>query len=219
MKVQIDVPDSLKEITLEQYQKYEKLNTEDNKDTTFLQQKMVEVFCNLNLKDVASIKYKSVQEITQHLNKIFNVKTELTTTFKLGDKEFGFIPMLDDITLGEYIDLDTYLAEWANMHKAMNVLYRPIKFKKGNKYNIEDYKKTDNTELFKHIPLNVVMGSLVFFWNLKNELLKTILNYLTKETEEMTMEQRLVLQGSGDGILQSLTLLKKMLPSLTILQT
>ena len=219
MKVQIDVPDSLKEITLEQYQKYEKLNTEDNKDTTFLQQKMVEVFCNLNLKDVASIKYKSVQEITQHLNKIFNVKTELTTTFKIGDKEFGFIPMLDDITLGEYIDLDTYLAEWANMHKAMNVLYRPIKFKKGNKYNIEDYKKTDNTELFKHIPLNVVMGSLVFFWNLKNELLKTILNYLTKETEEMTMEQRLVLQGSGDGILQSLTLLKKMLPSLTILQT
>ena len=219
MKVQIDVPDSLKEITLEQYQKYEKLNTEDNKDTTFLQQKMVEVFCNLNLKDVASIKYKSVQEITQHLNKIFNVKTELTTTFKLGDKEFGFIPMLDDITLGEYIDLDTYLAEWANMHKAMNVLYRPIKFKKGNKYNIEDYKKTDNTELFKHIPLNVVMGSLVFFWNLKNELLKTILNYLTKETEEMTMEQRLALQGSGDGILQSLTLLKKMLPSLTILQT
>ena len=218
MKVQIDVPDSLKEITLEQYQKYEKLNTEDNKDTTFLQQKMVEVFCNLNLKDVASIKYKSVQEITQHLNKIFNVKTELTTTFKIGDKEFGFIPMLDDITLGEYIDLDTYLAEWANMHKAMNVLYRPIKFKKGNKYNIEDYKKTDNTELFKHIPLNVVMGSLVFFWNLKNELLKTILNYLTKETEEMTMEQRLVLQGSGDGILQSLTLLKKMLPSLTILQ-
>ena len=219
MKVQIDVPDSLKEITLEQYQKYEKLNTEDNKDTTFLQQKMVEVFCNLNLKDVASIKYKSVQEITKHLNKIFNVKTELTTTFKLGDKEFGFIPMLDDITLGEYIDLDTYLAEWANMHKAMNVLYRPIKFKKGNKYNIEDYKETDNTELFKHIPLNVVMGSLVFFWNLKNELLKTILNYLTKETEEMTMEQRLVLQGSGDGILQSLTLLKKMLPSLTILQT
>ena len=218
MKVQIDVPDSLKEITLKQYQRYEKLNTEDNKDTTFLQQKMVEVFCDLNLKDVASIKYKSVQEITKHLNKIFNVKTELTTTFKLGDKEFGFIPMLDDITLGEYIDLDTYLAEWANMHKAMNVLYRPIKFKKGNKYNIEDYKETDNTELFKHIPLNVVMGSLVFFWNLKNELLKTILNYLTKETEEMTMEQRLALQGSGDGILQSLTLLKKMLPSLTILQ-
>ena len=218
MKVQIDVPDSLKEITLEQYQKYEKLNTEDNKDTTFLQQKMVEVFCDLNLKDVAGIKYKSVQEIIKHLNKIFNVKTELITTFKIGDKEFGFIPMLDDITLGEYIDLDTYLAEWANMHKAMNVLYRPIKFKKGNKYNIEDYKETDNTELFKHMPLNVVMGSLVFFWNLKNELLKTILNYLTKETEGMTLEQRLALQGSGDGILQSLTLLKKMLPSLTILQ-
>ena len=218
MKVQIDVPDSLKEITLEQYQKYEKLNTEDNKDTTFLQQKMVEVFCDLNLKDVASIKYKSVQEITKHLNKIFNVKTELITTFKLGDKEFGFIPMLDDITLGEYIDLDTYLAEWANMHKAMNVLYRPIKFKKGNKYNIEDYKETDNTELFKHIPLDVVMGSLVFFWNLNKELLQTTLRYLNKEAKKMNMDQRLVLEENGDGYPLYTVSHKKMLPNLKISQ-
>ena len=62
MKIEINVPDSLSEITLGQYQKFEKLNTKENKDTTFLLQKMVQIFCNLDLKDVATIKYKSVQE-------------------------------------------------------------------------------------------------------------------------------------------------------------
>ena len=41
MKVEINVPDSLNEITLSQYQRFEKLNTEENQGSTFLLQKMV----------------------------------------------------------------------------------------------------------------------------------------------------------------------------------
>jgi len=218
MKVQINVPDSLKDITLEQYQKFEKLNTEENKDSSFLLQKMIEIFCNLNLRDVANIKYKSVQEITKHLNKVFDVKTDLTPTFKLGGIEFGFIPVLDDMTLGEYIDLDTYLGDWENMHKAMNVLYRPITVNNKNRYNIEDYKESDNTELFKDMPLDIAMGSLVFFWNLNSELLQITLKYLNQETRKMTLEQRQVLEKNGDGYPLSMDSLKKILPDLIQLQ-
>ena len=218
MKVQINVPDSLKDITLEQYQKFEKLNTEENKDSSFLLQKMIEIFCNLNLRDVANIKYKSVQEITKHLNKVFDVKTDLTPTFKLGGIEFGFIPVLDDMTLGEYIDLDTYLGDWENMHKAMNVLYRPITVNNKNRYNIEDYKESDNTELFKDMPLDIAMGSLVFFWNLNSELLQITLKYLNQETRKMTLEQRQVLEKNGDGYPLSMDLHKKILPALIQLQ-
>ena len=218
MKVQINVPDSLKDITLEQYQKFEKLNTEENKDSSFLLQKMIEIFCNLNLKDVSNIKYKSVQEITKHLNKVFDVKTDLTPTFKLGGIEFGFIPVLDDMTLGEYIDLDTYLGDWENMHKAMNVLYRPITVNNKNRYNIEDYKESDNTELFKDMPLDIAMGSLVFFWNLNSELLQITLKYLNQETRKMTLEQRQVLEKNGDGYPLSMDSLKKILPDLIQLQ-
>ena len=50
MKIEINVPDTLKEITLGQYQKFEKLNTKENQDSTFLLQKMVQIFCNLDLK-------------------------------------------------------------------------------------------------------------------------------------------------------------------------
>ena len=218
MKVQITVPDSLKDIKLDQYQRFEKLNTEENKDTSFILQKMIEIFCNLNLKDVANIKFRSIQEITKHLNGVFDVKTNLTSTFKLRGKEFGFIPLLDEITLGEYIDLDTYLGDWQKMNNAMNVLYRPITSKNSTRYNIEDYKESDNTELLKDMPLDIVMGSLVFFWNLNNELLQITLKYLNQEAKKMNMDQRLVLEKSGVGINQSMDSLKKMLPSLMILQ-
>ena len=63
MRVEIEVPTSLEDITLEQYQKFDKVNTEDNKDSTFLLHKTVEIFCGLDLKDTLKIKYSSVSEI------------------------------------------------------------------------------------------------------------------------------------------------------------
>ncbi len=212
MKVEINVPDSLNEITLAQYQRFEKLNTEDNRGSTFLLQKMVEIFCNLDLKDVAEIKYKSVQEIAVHLNKVFDAKHSLIPTFKLGAVEYGFIPVLDDMTLGEYIDLDENLGDWQSMHKAMSVLYRPVNFKKGHKYNIEPYSGMN--ENLKYMPLDVVFAAMVFFWNLNNELIQTILNYLQKETNKLTTQQKERLEASGVGINQSMESLKEMLPSL-----
>ena len=217
MKIEINVPDSLNEITLAQYQKFEKLNTEENKDSTFLLQKMVEIFCGLQLKEVATIKYKSVQVIAGHLNKIFDVKHSLVPTFTLNGVEYGFIPVLDDMTLGEYIDLDESLGDWQSMHKAMSVLYRPVKFKKGHKYQIEEYKGTNDTML--QAPLDVVFGAMVFFYSLSNELITTILSYLQKETNNLTIQQQELLEASGVGINRSMQLVKEMLPSLTKLQS
>ena len=63
MKIKIPVPESLSEMTLEQYQKFEKINTEDNQGSNFLLQKMVEIFCNLPLKDIATVKFTYVQKV------------------------------------------------------------------------------------------------------------------------------------------------------------
>tara|TARA_R100000935_G_C2833665_1_gene166723 strand:+ start:1361 stop:2008 length:648 start_codon:yes stop_codon:yes gene_type:complete len=213
MKLNILVPDHLNEITLEQYQKFAKLNTKENEGSAFLLHKMIEVFCNLDLKDIATIKYKDVQKITLQLNKVFDKKTELIPTFKLKGIEYGFVPELDEITLGEYIDLDNYLGDWDNMHKAMAVLYRPINFKKNNKYHIEDYKGSNSIML--DMPLDIALGAMVFFWSLNEELLQITLNYLNKEIpNNLTSQQKEALEKSGIGINQSMDLLKGMLPNL-----
>tara|TARA_R110000803_G_scaffold53358_1_gene109538 strand:+ start:274 stop:936 length:663 start_codon:yes stop_codon:yes gene_type:complete len=219
MKVEINIPDSLNEITLGQYQKFEKLNTKENKDTTFLLQKMIEIFCNLNLKDVADIKYKSIQEIAAHLNKVFDTKHTLIPTFRLNGVTLGFIPVLDDITLGEYIDLDESLGDWETIHKAMSVLYRPVIFSKGHKYIVEKYNGLDKAEQMKGMPLNVVFSAMVFFYNLSNELTQTILSFLGKEMgKKLTTQQKQTLGLNGVGINQYMASLKEMLPNLTKLQ-
>lgn len=219
MKVEINVPDSLSEIKLEQYRKFQALNTDENSESPFLLQKMIEIFCNLNLKEVATIKYKSVQVIVEHLNKVFSVKTDLKNTFKLKGVEYGFIPVLDDMSLGEYIDLDNYIGDWDNMHKAMNVLFRPIENKRGGKYNIIEYGKQDNSEVLKDMPLDIVLGAMVFFYHLNNELLTITLSYLEEEMhQEMTLEQRQTLERSGLGINQSMDYLRAILPDTIRLQ-
>lgn len=216
MKVDIYIPDQLSDITLEQYQKFAKLNTEENQNTNFLLHKMVEIFCRLDLKDIARIKFNYVTQIVNDLNNIFNTKTELIPTFKMKGVEYGMIPKLDDITLGEYIDLDNNISDWETMHKAMAVLYRPVKLKKDHRYQIEKYTGEEDAVKFKDMPLDVVMGSLVFFWSLSSELLQTTLKYLAQEMkEELTFQQRVILEESGVGINQSMDWLKGMLPSLT----
>ena len=215
----IYVPDTLADVKLRQYQKFAKLNTEQNQNTNFLLHKMVEIFCDLDLKDIARIKYTYVTEIVNDLNNIFNVKTDLITTFVMDGVEYGFVPKLDDITLGEYIDLDNNIADWDTMHKAMAVLYRPLKYKKDHRYQIEEYTGTEDADKFKEMPLDVVMGSLVFFWGLGAELLQTTLKYLAKEMgEKLTTQQRAILEESGVGINQSMDWLRGMLPNLTMLQ-
>ena len=105
------------------------------------------------------------------------------------------------MTFGEYVDLDTYLADWQLMHKAMSVLYRPITFKKKNQYLIEDYETADKYNM-KQMTLDVVFGSMVFFWNLRNELQSRILSYLANQTEVPISQELRDSLKNGVGISQ-----------------
>ena len=217
MKLEISVPTELNEIKLSQYQAFLKI-AKDNDDVEFMNQKMVQTFCNIDLKDVAEIKYKDVLQITASLGKMFDVKSHrFINRFKLGGVEFGFIPDLDEMTFGEYTDLDSYIGDWDNMHKAMAVLYRPIT-KKGlnNTYEIEKYNGSITySDVMKHAPLDVVFGANVFFYNLGNELLKSTMNYLENNKQMQTILQQHNSENDGVGIVQSMDLLKGILQDLT----
>jgi hypothetical protein len=212
MKVKILVPETLAEITLEQYQKFLKIS-KDNEDSLFLQQKMIEIFCNISLKEVLNIKHSSIIKIISHLNKLFEQKPKFKTTFKRGDLKFGFIPQLDDITFGEYVDLDSTLTDWETMDKAMGVLYRPITLEQSHKYIIEKYKTYDKYEM-KQMPLDVVLGSLVFFWNLSKELMNHIPSFLKAEMNNLTSQQKQTFQKDGIGTAQFIDLVTQTLPKL-----
>jgi len=213
MKVEITIPESLSEVTLGQYQKFLKIQ-ENNEDQRFLQIKMIEIFCNVPAEYVLNMRLSDTNEIITMLNELFSDNQKLVQRTKLNGKEYGFIPKLEDISLGEYIDLDTYISDWENMHLAMNVLYRPIKNKYGERYSIEDYKATDGLHM-KDLTLDCVMGGLLFFYRLGTDLSRTILNY-SAESQQSNLIQFLSSTENGDGINQFTHLLTETLRDLKI---
>jgi|TARA_R100001594_G_scaffold75016_1_gene109765 hypothetical protein len=199
MKIKLNVPENLSEITLAQYQRWVKIIDKEEEVGTFYQQKMIEIFCNAELQHIMQMRVKDIEEITTHLNTLFNEKPEFKPLFRLEDEEFGFIPKLDEMTFGEYIDLDNYLTDWQQMDSAMAVLFRPVTFKRKGKYLIEDYVSSEKYDL-SEMPLDVVLGSLVFFCDLKNELLKHILSYLkTQDIVDIPQNLKALLEN-GVGI-------------------
>jgi hypothetical protein len=216
MKAKVSVPNDLSEITLKQYQEFLKAK-EENDDPYFLQCKVIEIFCKVNKEIVRKMKLRDAEKISVIINEMFDKKTPLIKTFFLKDVEYGFISDLHNISFGEYIDLDTHVSDWQNMHLAMNVLFRPIKQRLGQKYLIEDYD-LDNQSIIQEMPLAAVMGSIFFLFRLGMDLSKAMTNSLTQE-EKKALTAYLTSQGNGGGINQFMHSLEEMLQDLKISQT
>jgi hypothetical protein len=204
------VPNRLKELTLGQYQHFQKLEGDDD----FLGRKMVEIFCNIKMEVIKQMKVASITKINETLLKAFSERPEFQMTFKMEGVEYGFIPNLDELTFGELHDIETTIGDWQKMNETMAVLYRPIIQKMGKRYRIKDYDADAlRAELMRKMPLDIVMGSMVFFCDLGMDLSKTFLKSLTKE-KEINSAAKDNLQDDGAGFPYSILLLKEMLPDL-----
>lgn len=214
MKYKLIIPTSLAEIKLKQYQQFLKV-AEQNDSEDFLQQKAIQIFCGVPLNYVTEMKHKDVNDIANKIISLFGQKPKLINRFTIGNLEFGFIPNLDEMTSGEYIDLDSYISNWEEMHKAMAVLYRPIVEKQKDKYRIESYVSSINyAEVMAEMPLDVAISATVFFWTLGLELLSSTATYLGKDKQTMDILKQHNSENGGDGIVQSMDLLRATLEDL-----
>jgi len=211
MNVNIRIPTTLNEITLGQYQEYAKLQDLTETD---LQLKTIEIFCNVPEVVVRNMKATDIVEICGIINNMFDTKHQLISMFKMNGVEYGFIPSLEDMSFGEYVDLDTFIGDNDNLHRAVNVLYRPIEHRKGNRYTIKDYEP-NTSEIAKDMPLDAVLGAVVFFYNLGKDLSLVMLNSLDKKNEQ-TLAEYLTSQPNGGGTIQSMDYLTEILQNLNI---
>jgi hypothetical protein len=210
MELKLVVPTSLDEITLEQYQRFARIEG----DEEFRQKKMLEIFCQVPFAELPKVRLVDANNVLTVLSKTLNQKPELTKFFELKGTKYGFIPALNDISLGEFVDLDNYMKDWATMHRAMAVLYRPVTKEKGERYDIEDYTPDDDREeLFKQMPVSVALGAMVFFYRLGNVLAQHTLSSLAKAVKTST-QGKPSSGNDGDGIPPSTLWLQEMSQSL-----
>jgi|TARA_R100000455_G_scaffold31216_2_gene23961 hypothetical protein len=223
----LEIPKTIDNIPLKNYQKYLQVLEEnkENPDQEFLSLKLLNIFCNISVKEAYQLPLAQYESILKHLTELINTKSELKLRFKMTDPkgnklEFGFIPNLDKMSLGEYIDAERYMGDWKDMHKAMAVLYRPIVAGNKDFYKIEKYEGTDKyADIMKDAPASVAIGSILFFLSLGIELSKTTLDSLL--SQQQTSKEGLTakdLEKNGDGINQYTRLQEEMYLKLTKLQ-
>jgi len=224
---EFNLPATMRDIKLSQWQKYVDV-LEKNKDaelTDFLEKKLLGIFCGVELKDIDRIGLSVFDNSIQHLSSVLNSKPELIRTFKLIGTdgvtvEFGLIPNFDKMSYGEFVDLEKYLFVDKDFHRAMAVMYRPIKFKNKDSYLIHDYKGTEYlAEVMKDTPLDVALGARVFFYRLATKLSNFTMAYTLKELQqkqEGRTDEHSV--KSGETIKQYLHSLEKMSEELEKLQ-
>lgn len=210
MKLEITIPTDLREIKISQYQKFVKV-ADQNEESEFIHHKMIEIFCNVELKYVTQFKRKQIIEIVTTINKLFEKIPPLKQRFNLNGIEYGFIPNLDDISQGEYMDLDNYINSIDDMHCSMAVMYRPVTSKIKEKYLIEPYEGSDvYADKMLDAPLDVALSARVFFYHLGNELLKSTLTYLEANPQIQLLMSKHNSVKDGDGTPQFMHLLREM---------
>lgn len=197
--MKIILPENISDIKLATFQRYHELTTRTDLSEYQFNKRKIEIFTGLKQSDIRKIKRSDYEEISQQIDKALNETVDFKPTFFIKDVEFGFIPNLDDISAGEYIDLSKYGVDVATMHNLMAVLFRPITKKDSfDNYEIIEYEGTKQyADIMKHMPMNIVSGALVFFSSLASELTSYTQRYM--EVEQMKANRQANTLKNGDG--------------------
>lgn len=171
-------------VTLKQYMQILQIQEMFAGDENKLNKEIIRLFKLDKLTKIESD--EKIKEIISHLNS----SSKLIKTFKINNIEFGFIPNLNEITVGEWVDIDSYQTRNDSFHKIMAILYRPIVNKQGNNYSIEEYEGTEKyEELMLDVDVQIFNSVMVFFWTLSTQLLTDLNTYILTETTTMMKNQ------------------------------
>ena len=201
ISMRLTIPTDLKEITLSQYKRYQKVVADNADDETYICIQMVAIFCNIEVADVMKLPALDFADIVKTISQTLDQVPPLTKTFKMNGVNYGFIPNVEKISLGEHATIDTCMGKDELTELMLSVMYRPIKRKAGEYYEIEPFTGDESLALnFKDTPMHIVRGAMVFFWTLFNELLQNTLCSIPKIAKREGLNLAEVFPNDGDGI-------------------
>ena len=156
------------------------------------------------------VKELSLRDIAIIMGKVAEIQGEQDTVLKkiieIDGVEYAMHPNLDDITLGEYADIESFIKDGLekNLPELMAVLFRPV-IERGESedvYVIEAYDGNIKlrAEVMKKMSAEQVQSALQFFFALGTAFLKIMPSFLMQRTQEITKTlQTETSQNVGDG--------------------
>lgn len=193
----IIVPTELKDVKLHQMLAYNELKPD--MDEVQRQLEAVAIFCELTMSEVKAIPFDILKDCVVKITRMLESKPVFTPKFKMNGVKYGFIPNLDELSTGEFIDIETYQKTPNEVWKVLSVLYRPIiKEGQNGRYEIATYNADVNEE-FRSMDCNTAFGALLFFWSLGIDLLNSTQRYL-EAVKKKGVSMKFDLPKNGDGL-------------------
>jgi hypothetical protein len=226
MEFEITIPEGWEDVNLSKYLAYSKAlkpyeGTAEYEQVMY--EKAINHFCDLSTDLLRKLPMENYNGIMDLVRTLFEQGEQMPVVkkFVMGSTEFGFIPHLDNMTYGEYLDLSTYSKDlWQNLPTFLSIVYRPITKQHNGTYEIETYNGTneDMVELFRNaLTMDIVWGAIGFFTILQRDLLTGMGTYSIQMLEKMKTNTQVldtlikngvdtsVLQSSQETISQNLT--------------
>lgn len=196
-KKAIQVPTELNDIPLYKYQQFLQIDQDASDD--FKAKRVLQLFCGVTPKEYRHIKHQDIENLLFKIGNVLNSQPKFQRTFEIDGVRYGLIPNFDDMTMGEFVDLDSVKDYKKETDKLMSILYRRIVKEDGLRYEIEPYNTAYS---FKNIPAGVALGALVFFWTIGRDCLTATQKFTNRKAKQTQRFKGLV--KSGDGTAQSL---------------
>jgi len=182
------LPTSWDEVSVAQYSKLMLAIEKEGTTEIELMIKSLEALVGIDGGILSRVPIKMLREAYKQLGELTSnmPSNELSRVVEIDGIEYGIIPDFNELTLGEFVDLDNYLQDnYNNLNKIFSVLYRPVIERDGNNYNIEPYSLkniSDRRELFNNrLSIDTVYGALVFFCSIGSKHIESTLYSLEEE--------------------------------------
>ena len=189
----VEIPQTLADITVRQYQQYMSLIEQKDAKDEFINRRLLSIFYGIKSDMYEKLKVKDIEYLMIELSKVLEQKPKFQRVFEYGGEEFGFLPNLDNMTFGEFIDTDKY-STTKDMHKLMSVLFRKITKKKKLEYAVESYQGAHSR--FLDAPVVYMLGAHAFFLTIASQLVGDILK---SSIEEHPTQTKKILVENGLG--------------------
>ena len=162
--------------------------------------KRVASCADITIEELRTAPMSDVIKADEHLKRIADEETgRHLKVIELNGQQYGFIPNWQEFSLGEWIDIEEYSADfWNNADKIMSILYRPLLRQQGEAHTIEKYTAKEDSEAFKQISADLFGGCILFFLSSRRTLLLTMKSSLMAMAQSLTPSLL-----NGDGILSS----------------
>lgn len=185
--MKIVLPENISEITLEQFQRYDKLEQRKDLDPFQFNKRKVEIFTSLSYHQLDNVANKDFIELVAQIDLALSKGYEFINRFKIEGLEFGFIPNFDNITAAEFVDTTKYGTEAETLHNLMAIFFRPVTHEDNfDNYKIDNYNGTAKyADIIKQMPMHIVNGALGFFCRLTKELLISTQKYTVAELKKV----------------------------------